>query len=182
MPDHTGSTSENETQKHSGPVATPSPKTASRPPRTSAFISYSHKDKKYLDELHTHLAHYVRMGIIDCWDDTKISPGAKWHDEIKKALQSAKFAVLLVSADFLASDFIAANELPPLLAAAEQEGATILPIILRPCVFKDTELAHFQAVNAPSHPLSGMTRGKRDEVWARVAELIKDALKISNGG
>jgi nucleoside phosphorylase len=150
----------------------------SKPSRTSAFISYSHKDKKYLDELHVHLAQYVRMEVVDFWDDTKISPGSKWHDEIKKALQLAKVAVILVSADFLASNFIATDELPPLLAAAEQEGAIILPVILRPCAFKDTNLAQFQAVNAPSKPLSNMTRGKREEVWAKVAELIKDTLNI----
>jgi nucleoside phosphorylase len=153
---------------------------APKPSRASVFISYSHKDKKYLDELHVHLAQYVRMGVVDFWDDTKIVPGSKWHEEIKKALQSAKVAVLLISADFLASDFIASNELPPLIAAAEQEGTVILPVILRPSVFKDTELAQFQTVNAPSSPLSKMTRGKREEVWTKVAEVVKNALKLPN--
>jgi nucleoside phosphorylase len=155
--------------------------TAHRFPRTSAFISYSHKDKRYLDELNVHLAYYVRMGTVDVWDDTKIPPGAKWREEIEKAIQFAKVAVLLVSAEFLASDFIATNELPPLLTAAEQEGATILSVILRPCAFKDTKLARFQAVNIPSNPLSSMDRGKREQVWSRVVELIKDSLKNSNG-
>ncbi len=150
------------------------------PSQASAFISYSRKDKKYLDELHIHLAQYVRMGVVDFWDDTKILPGSKWQEEIKKALQSARVAVLLISADFLASDFIASNELPPLIAAAEQEGTVILPVILRPCVFKDTELAQFQTVNAPSSPLSKMTRGKREEVWTKVAEVVKNALKLPN--
>lgn len=152
----------------------------SKPSRTSTFISYSHKDKRYLDELHVHLAQYVRMGIVDSWDDTNIAAGAKWHEEIKKALQRAKVAVLLISADFLASDFIATNELPPLLAAAKQEGTVILPIILSPCVFKDTELAQFQSVNAPSNPLSKMTRYRREETWTQVAELIKNALQLPN--
>lgn len=151
-----------------------------KPSRTSAFISYSHKDKKYLDELHVHLAQYVRTGVVDFWDDAKITPGSKWHDEIKMALQLAKVAVLLVSADFLASDFVATDELPPLLAAAEQEGAIILPVILRPCALKDTNLAQYQAVNAPSNPLSNMTRGKRDEVWTKLAELIKGTLNIQS--
>jgi nucleoside phosphorylase len=152
----------------------------SKPSRTSAFISYSHKDRKYLDELHVHLAQYVRMGIVDFWDDTKILPGSKWHEEIKKALEFAKVAVLLVSADFLASDYIATDELPPLLTAAEQEGATILPVILRPCAFKDTNLAQFQAINTPSKPLSNMTRGKREEVWTKVAAVIKNTLQSPN--
>ncbi len=149
-------------------------------PRTSAFIGYSHKDKRYLDELNAHLAHYVRKGTVDVWDDTKIPPGAKWRQEIEKATRSAKVAVLLISADFLASDFIVLNELPPLLAAARQEGAVILSVILRPCAFKDTDLAQFQAINVPSDPLSAMTRGKRDAVWAKVSELVREALKTSN--
>jgi hypothetical protein len=150
-----------------------------RTARTSAFISYSRADKKYLEELHTHLAPYVRSGMFNYWDDTKIKPGAKWFDEIKKGLQSAKIALFLVSADFLASDFIARKELPALLAAANEEGTVILSVILRPCSFKYSELAQFQAVNAPSNPLSTMNnKGKRDEVWVNVAEQVKDALQL----
>ncbi|SRR6266487_865551 len=153
-------------------------KITSGPERTSAFISYSRTDKKYLEELQAHLASYVRQGLISFWDDTMIKPGTKWFEEIKNGLQSAKVAVFLVSAEFLASDFIATNELPPLLAAANNEGAVILSVILRSCPFKYSALAQFQAVNAPSNPLSTMTRGKRDEVWFRVAESVKDALKL----
>jgi hypothetical protein len=77
---------------------------------------------------------------------------------------------------FVASDFITNNELPTLLAAAEKEGAIVLPVILRPRAFRDTDLDQFHSVNAPSNPLSKMTRGKRDEVWSKVAELVRDAL------
>ncbi|HEV2662971.1 MAG TPA: toll/interleukin-1 receptor domain-containing protein [Ktedonobacteraceae bacterium] len=148
----------------------------SQSPRTGVFISYSRNDKRYLEELHAQLAFYIRSGLINAWDDTNILPGAKWHDEINKAIQAAKVAVLLVSADFLASDFIARKELPPLLQAAEHEGTTILCVILRPCVFSDTELAQYQTVNAPSNPLSSMSRGKRDAVWRDVATRVKDIL------
>ena len=86
--------------------------------------------------------------------------------------------ILLISADFLASDFIANDVLPLVLAAAEQEEAIILSVILRPCAFKDTKLAQFQPVNAPSEPLSRMTSAKREQVWLELAELVKDALKI----
>lgn len=144
------------------------PMETSKPPRSKAFIAYSHKDKRFLDELHTYLTPYERTGLVDFWDDTRIAAGAKWHDEIRKALQSAKVAILLVSADFLASDFIASNELPYLLDAADHEGITILSVNLRPSAFKDTELAHFQAVNVPSNPLSGMSRSKREEIWSSI--------------
>ncbi len=166
-------------ESSAGSAQTSSSTVVPKSSRTSAFISYSHKDRKYLEELHIHLAQYVRMGVVDFWDDTNIVAGSEWHEEIKKALHHAKVAVLLISADFLASDFIATNELPPLLAAAKQEGTIILPVILRPCVFKDTELAQFQTINAPSTPLSKMTRGKREEVWTKVAEVVKNTLKMS---
>src|SRR5438270_9912139 len=103
--------------------------------RSKVFISYSHKDVRYLRQLQTHLAYYERVGLIEVWDDTKLTPGAVWHEQIENALRQTKVAILLVSADFLASKFIAENELPPLLAAAQSEGAVIISVILSACAF-----------------------------------------------
>lgn len=145
--------------------------------RNSVFISYSRADKRFLDELHAQLSHHVRMGLVTYWDDTKIMPGKRWKVELGNALQAAKVGVFLVSADFLASDFIANYELRPLLEAAKNEGVVILSVILSACVFHDTDLADFQAINAPSNPLNQMSRGKRDVIWTEVANFIKNALK-----
>ncbi len=94
------------------------------------FVSYSHKDQKYLERLQVHLKDLERKGIIDLWSDTKIIPGTNWREEIKRAIESATIGVLLVSADFLASQFIAEDELPPLLKVARTRGTVILPVIL----------------------------------------------------
>lgn len=142
-----------------------------------AFISYSRKDSRFLEELKTHLALFIRQGSVKIWDDTYIQAGANWRDEIKNALQSAKVAILLVSSDFLASDYIAEDELPSLLEAAERRGATILSVILRPCLFNESDLSRFQAVNPPSEPLNTMKQAKRDEVWKKVAKLVREHLK-----
>ncbi len=142
----------------------------------SIFISYSRKDKRYLDELHTHLALHVREGAIVYWDDTRILAGSRWRDELNNALDTAKIALFLVSADFFASDFIFKHEMGPLLKAAQERGVVVLSVVLGACAFRDSELAKFQAVNAPSDPLNRMTRGKRDVVWERVARRCKDIL------
>jgi hypothetical protein len=145
-------------------------------PRNSIFISYNRKDEKYRDELQAHLAYYERIGKIVYWDDTKIKAGSRWKDEINKALQSTKIAIFLVSADFFASDFIAYEEIPPLLKAAQRDEVKVLSVILGACAFNDSELSQFQAVNAPSSPLNQMPRGKRDVVWHKVVKAIKEAL------
>ena len=151
--------------------------TASTHTHRNVFIGYSHKDKRFLSELHAHLAPSIRSGLVDLWDDTRMLPGAKWHEEITKAIQAARVAILLISADFLASDLIATKELPLLLTAAEQEGVTILCVIVGACAIEDTELAQFHPLNASSNPLNTTTRGKRDAVWKQVATRVRDILQ-----
>jgi hypothetical protein len=146
--------------------------------RNRVFISYSHKDAKWLERLQIHLKPLEQLGTITRWDDTIIKPGAKWREEIKRGLESAKVAVLLVTADFLASDFITTNELPPLLAAAEEQGATVLPVVVSPCRFEETKnLSKFQAVNPPSQPLSMMTKARREAYFVKISRAVEAALQ-----
>ncbi len=139
---------------------------------TQVFVGYSSRDRQYLEELRTHLAQGIRAGKVVCWDDTEIQPGATWRQEVKRNLQTAQKAILLVSAHFLASNFILHEELPQLLALAKSKKLIIISVIVRPCRFNDTELAQFRTVNLPSEPLSAMNPSKRDEVWVKVVEYI----------
>ena len=147
-----------------------------RPP-AKVFISYSHRDRAALERLQVHLKPLEREGLVERWDDTRIQSGGRWKDEIRDALATARVAVLLVSADFLASDFIAAEELPPLLEAERARGLVILPVILGPCRYNETpSLAQFQAVNNPARPLSKMRKPEREAVWVKLVNDIEKAL------
>jgi hypothetical protein len=149
-------------------------------PRTKVFISYSHKDERSLKRLSVHLQPLVRDSDIAVWHDKQINPGDEWREKIKTAIHSARVVVLLVSADFLASDFIARDELPPLLDAAKNEGVIILPVILSQSQFDmNKRLSQFQAVNDPTRPLNLMSPGNREKVWDKVARSVYFALKES---
>jgi TIR domain-containing protein len=146
--------------------------------RTKVFISYSHQDADWLHRLRVHLKPLERDYEIDIWDDRKINPGSKWRQEIEKAVNEAKVAILLISADFLASDFIITNELPSLLEAAEKEGAIILPVIVSPSRFlRSQSLAQFQSVNAPNNPLLKMNKVEQEEVFVQITEYIETAFE-----
>lgn len=143
--------------------------------RTKVFVSYSHTDKAVLAEIQRHFK--PLKTAIELWDDERITAGAKWKEEIRKAIKSTKVAILLISTDFLGSEFIASEELPPLLEAAEKEGAVILPLILKPCLFDEfPALNQFQALNPPSKPLSSMDQNERDELFVNMVRQTKRIL------
>lgn len=143
--------------------------------RNQVFVSYSHKDKKWLTTLQTFLKPHVREGGLTVWDDTHIKPGAKWKDEIKEALSRAKVAVLLVSSYFLASDFIAKDELPPLLKAAEEEGLTIIWIPVSFSAYKKTAIAQYQAAHDPNKPLDSLKGAQRSKTLVEVCDFIMES-------
>lgn len=145
--------------------------------RKRVFISYSHIDKAYFDRLTIHLKPLEKKDLIEAWSDKRISAGELWKKEIERALGKAQVAVLLVSADFLASDFIVDNELPPLLEKASSEGATIIPVILKPCRFvREETLAKFQAINSPEEPIIAASEHESELIYDAIAERIESLL------
>jgi len=146
--------------------------------RQKVFISYSHHDRAYLDRLLIHLKPLEKEGLIDLWIDTRLRPGDRWKKEIENALNKANVAILLVSADFLASDFITANELPPILRNAEDSGTRIIPLIVKPCRFtRDKNLRHFQAINDPSNALIRLPEGEQEMYYDSVAAEVEKNLQ-----
>jgi len=145
--------------------------------RDKIFISYSRKDQEWLDKLRTMLAPLLRNKTIDVWDDTRLKPGDLWRDEINKAIDGARVAILLVSRDFLASDFIANHELPPILEASAKKGVIrLFPIIVRPCLYGESELAKYAAANDLKKPLSSLSDAEQEQLLADIGQKIKDAM------
>ncbi len=161
-------------QAHAGRTAT----MASSESRLHVFVSYSHKDAAYLERLVVHLRPFERAGLLDPWSDTRIQAGADWQQAIDAALQRATAAILLISADFLASDFIHNNELPPLLSRARTEGVNIIPVILKPCAFTEhRDLAKFQSINDIKQPVVSMNERDSENLWYDVAKTVTAPLQ-----
>ncbi len=148
----------------------------SQPSPVRIVISYSRRDADWLHRLQVHLKPLARRGTIELWDDSRITPGTEWRREVEAAFARANIAVLLVSADFLASDFVADSELTPLLRKAEAGGLLVVPVIVGPSLFlQHKSLAKYQAANSPTSPLSRMSPHEAEEALAQIAQFIAQA-------
>jgi formylglycine-generating enzyme required for sulfatase activity len=146
------------------------------PERDQLFISYSHVDREWVERLQTMIRPLVRSHGLRLWDDSQIQPGDKWREEIETALAAAKVALLLVSSDFLASEFVTNSELPQLLTAAEEEGLRILWVPLRPSLVTVTPIYAYQGLGDPGRPLAGMDPVEQEEALVEIALAIQKAL------
>src|SRR5215472_12123628 len=99
----------------------------------SLFYSYTHEDEALRDQLEKHLVQLQRQGLISTWHDRKIPPGGAWADEINAHLETASIILLLVSPDFLASNYCYEIEMERALERQRSGEACVIPIILRPC-------------------------------------------------
>jgi len=118
-----------------------------------------------------------REGSIDVWSDKRILTGERWRTEIEEALTRADVAILLVSSDFLASEFVHNEELPRILKRAEEGSTKIYSLILRPSSYVKSPLGQFQSFNPPSEPLSKLKVYEREELLVRFADLIEDSFE-----
>ncbi len=140
------------------------------------FLSYSHQDRPWLERLSTMLAPLVRTGAIEFWWDGQIKAGNPWRQEIDGAMASARVAVLLVSAPFLASKFIAEVEMPYFLDAARNRQVHLLWVPVSPSLYEHTPLAEIQAAHDPSRPLSTLSESERDVALKAICQKIHEAV------
>ncbi len=150
--------------------------------RRKVFICYSHKDQEYLDQLLIHLDPYNRQDLIEIWTDRQIMSGDEWQAEIYRSIARADAAVVLVSPDLLASDFVCEQELPRLLQAREEGRLPLAPLFLRHAGtrlarfevetadgVREIDLTRLQGLNDPSNPLAVLSPAERDKALAGAA-------------
>ena len=139
------------------------------------FVSYAHQDREFVDELKRHLSLLMRRGDITLWSDAAILPGEVWTSKLSEEIEQADIVLLLVSADYLASDFAYMEEVPRLMRRAEEGTAIVLPLIIRPVAWADAPFATFQALPKDGTPVALWSN--RDAAWASVVEGIMSALE-----
>ena len=134
------------------------------------FYSYSHKDEEFREGLEKHLSVLKEKGHIEDWHDRKISPGQDFQREIDQNLKDADIIALLISSDFLSSP--ACNkEMRDALDLRERKSVTVVPIIVRPCDWKSSDIGRLQALPEDGKPVSDWP--DRDAAFLNVVEGIK---------
>lgn len=145
--------------------------------RRGIFISYSHADEEWKNRLLPHLAVLTRWGRdMHVWNDRQISVGEAWYPELQEAIADATVAILLISSHYLASPFCMKEEVPALLEREEKEGMRLIPVLLRPSLWK----AHRWLQDRQMLPRDGKSIAvdypgdQADQIFSEIAALVLD--------
>lgn len=139
------------------------------------FLSYAHADEAYKNELVNHLAPLKRRGVISEWHDRRLLPGAPLDATIAAELEAADLILMLISADFVASDYCWDKEMARALKRHEAGEARAISILCRPCLFEDLPFARF--VMTPTDAKAISTWTNRDDAWVDVVTAIRRAIE-----
>jgi hypothetical protein len=144
---------------------------------STVFISYSHKDKVLRNQLENHLAILKRQGVVDVWHDRLIKAGDEFDSAISAKLDNADVILLLVSSDFLSSSYIWDIELGKALERHKDGKARVIPVILRPCDWKETPFGKLSAAPEDGAPIRSSRWHNIDEALLDVVKKIRTALR-----
>jgi len=139
------------------------------------FFSYSKRDREYLEELHRHLSPLRRQGKVQPWDDGDMRAGEEWDREIKRELYNADIILLLVSANFLSTDYVWDVEIKAAMELHEAGKSVVIPVILEPCDWVDLPFSKLQGLPDKGTPVGAYQN--RNEAWLEVVNGIKKVLK-----
>ncbi|WP_181166002.1 MULTISPECIES: toll/interleukin-1 receptor domain-containing protein [unclassified Mesorhizobium] len=143
----------------------------------TAFISYTHRDEAFRQELETHLSPLRRQGLLSVWHDRRITPGDHLDDTISEHLEGADLILMLISADFVASEYCYAREMTRALERHQAKKARAVSIICRPCHFEGLPFSRFLLLPTDAKAVSLWP--DRDAAWVDVVKGIRSALGTS---
>jgi len=169
--------------------------------RNRIFISYSRRDQQFLQEFQVHLKPWQDKGLLNIWRDRDIPPGEDWQEAIQQALEATAVVVLLVSPDFLASDYIRTQELPYVVRARAEGEIELVCLYLRHSNVDSDDMAiavelstgetrhvkltRYQGLNSPHDVVSALADHERDQRYATaaaaLARLAPPAPRVSTG-
>jgi hypothetical protein len=141
------------------------------------FFCYAHEDEPLLNKLKTHLRPLQREGLIDLWHDRDISAGTEWEQEISQQLKTAQIILLLVSPDFMDSDYCYGIEMKQAIERHERGEAHVIPIILRPVYWQIASLRELQALPVDAKPVVDRYWHSPDEAFFNVTEGIRKVVE-----
>jgi hypothetical protein len=134
----------------------------------NVFLSYVYKDEPLKDELEAHLNNLRWRGVIADWHERNVGLGKEWAREIDPYLEAAQIILLLVSPDFVISDYCYSDEVKYALQRHEARQACVIPIILRPIDWDDTPFAGLPVLPAYGRPVT---------TWFSPQEALLDVIK-----
>lgn len=145
------------------------------------FISYAHKDEAYKDKLVTSIANLKRQGFVSAWEDRQIPIGGEWDHHIKSALNDADVILLLISMDFIASQYCFDVEVARAIERHNDpnDNARVVPVIIRPADWQDTAFAKLQALPKGALPVSKWE--DEDEAYLDIVNQLKKLIKEMRG-
>src|ERR1700675_3339911 len=144
------------------------------PSVSTLFFSYSHADESLRDQLEKHLSGLQRQGIISSWHDRRITAGTELGGAIDSNLDAADTILLLISPDFIASDYCYEREMNRAMERHDRGEAKVIPVILRPCDWHDLPFGKLLATPTDGRPVTKWPN--IDEAFLDVVIAIKRAL------
>jgi TIR domain len=139
------------------------------------FFSYSNVDEELCNELEKHLSVLKRTNEITCWNNRKITAGTEWSSQINEHLNRAQLILLLISSDFLASDYCYSTEMKRAIERNNSGEAVVIPIILRPVFWEEAPFSQLSILPTNAIPVTKWEN--RDEAFANITVQVVQVIQ-----
>ena len=145
------------------------------------FIAYAHEDEKILEELKTHLTVLERTQNVTIWYDGLVMPGQEWQATTKQVMQKSQVILLLISADFIASDECYNENMKHALDMHRAGKCTVIPVLARACLWQDTPFSSLQILPKNQQPLTSAAWQTHEDPFTQVAENLRSVVQKLQG-